>query len=145
MLSSALQTWGTFLRITVCTSPTVLEAEVLVWDGSCQDDHTQLKIVQGTMDAVKYRDDSLDPIVLYFLQQPNVDHVFQNDNTRCHVARHCQDFLNRNHIRVLPLYIYVMNSVDVFATVQIHRKHYRSCVTRLCTRGTTSHKPVSND
>jgi hypothetical protein len=64
--------------------------------------HTQLKIVQGTMNAVKYRDDSLDPIVLYFLQQPNVDHVFQHDNTRCHVARVCQDFLNQNHIRVLP-------------------------------------------
>ena len=30
------------------------------------------------------------------------DHVFQHDNARCHVARVCQDFLNQNHIRVLP-------------------------------------------
>ena len=38
-----------------------------------------------------------------------------------------------------------MNSVDVFATVKIHRKHYRSCATHLCTSGTTSLKPLSND
>jgi hypothetical protein len=43
------------------------------------------------------------------------------------------------------LNIYGMNPVDVFATVKIHRKHYRSCVTHLCTCGTTSHKPLSND
>jgi hypothetical protein len=36
-------------------------------------------------------------------------------------------------------------SVDVFATVKIHRKHYSSCVTHLCTSGTTYQKPLSND
>jgi hypothetical protein len=43
------------------------------------------------------------------------------------------------------LNIYGMNSVDVFATVKIHRKHYRNWVMHLCTSGTTSHKPLSND
>jgi hypothetical protein len=38
-----------------------------------------------------------------------------------------------------------MNSVDVFATVKIHRKHYRNWVMHLCTSGTTSHKPLSTD
>ena len=61
-----------------------------------------VKTVQGTLNAVKYRDDILDPIVLPFLQQRNFDHVFQHDNARCHMARVCQDFLNQNHIRVLP-------------------------------------------
>jgi hypothetical protein len=42
------------------------------------------------------------PIILPFLQQRNFEHVFQHDNERCHVARVCQDFLNQNHIRVLP-------------------------------------------
>jgi hypothetical protein len=42
------------------------------------------------------------------------------------------------------LNIYWMNSVDVFAAVKIHRKHYRSCVTYLCTSRTTSNKPLSN-
>ena len=41
---------------------------VMVWAGICHDGRTQLKIVQGTFNAVKYRDDILDPIVLPFLQ-----------------------------------------------------------------------------
>jgi hypothetical protein len=44
----------------------------------------------------------LDPIILSFLQQRNFDHGFQHDNGRCYLARVCQDFLNHNHIRVLP-------------------------------------------
>jgi transposase len=74
----------------------------MVWAGFCNDGRTQLKIVQGTLNAVKYRDDILDPIVLRFLQQRNFDHVFHHDNARYHLARVCQDFLNQNHIRVLP-------------------------------------------
>jgi hypothetical protein len=55
-------------------------------------------------------------------------------------------FLGRHYHRIChQLNIYGMNSVDVFATVQINRKHYGSCVTHLCTSGTTSHKPLSND
>jgi hypothetical protein len=126
---------------------------VMVWAGMCHDGRTQLKIVQGTLNVVQYRDDILDPIVLPFLQQRNFDHVFQHDNSKCHVVRVFHDFLNQNHISVLPwpalspdqLNIYGMNSVVVFATVKIHRKHYISCVTHLCTSGTTSHKPLSND
>ena len=75
---------------------------VMVWAGICHGGCIQLIIVQGTLNAVKYRDDILDPIVLPFLQQRNFDHVFQHDNARYHVARVCQDFLNQNHfIRVL--------------------------------------------
>jgi hypothetical protein len=98
------------------------------------------------------------PIVLSFLQQRNFDHIFQHDNARCHVALVCQDFLNQNHICVLPwpalsldlspiehLWDELCSTVDVFATVKIHRKHYRSCVTHLCTSVTTSHTPLSND
>ena len=45
---------------------------VMVWAGICHDGRTQLKIVQGTLIAVKYRDDILDPIALLpFLQQRN--------------------------------------------------------------------------
>ena len=55
----------------------------MVWAGICHDGRTQLKIDQGTLNTVKYRDDSLDPIVLPFLQQRNFDHVLQHDNARC--------------------------------------------------------------
>ena len=55
-------------------------------------------------------------------------------------------FLGRHYHRIFhQLNIYGINSVDMFATVKIHRKHYRSCVTHLCTSETTSHKPLSND
>jgi hypothetical protein len=37
---------------------------VIVWDGICHDGRTQLKIVQATLNAVKYRDDLLNPIIL---------------------------------------------------------------------------------
>jgi hypothetical protein len=97
---------------------------VMVWDLICHDGR---KIVQGTLNAVKYKYDSLDHIVIPFLQQRNFDHVFQHDNLRYHVAHDCQDFLNQNHIvfflgrhyhRIChQLNIYWMNSVDdVFAT-----------------------------
>ena len=74
---------------------------VMVWAGICHDGRTQLKIDQGTLNTVKYRDEILDPIVLPFLQQRNSDDVFRHDNARCHVARVCQVSLNQNHIRVL--------------------------------------------
>jgi hypothetical protein len=55
-------------------------------------------------------------------------------------------FLGRHYHRIChQLNIYGMNSVDVFTTVKIHLKHYRSYVTYLWTSGTTSHKPFSND
>jgi hypothetical protein len=41
---------------------------VMIWAVIFHDGRTQLKIVQGTFNAVKYRDDILDPIVLPFLQ-----------------------------------------------------------------------------
>ena len=74
----------------------------MVWGGICHDGHTHLKIVQGTLNVVKYKDDNLGPIVRPFLQQRTFDHVFQHDNARFHVTRVCQDFLKQNHIRVLP-------------------------------------------
>jgi hypothetical protein len=73
----------------------------MLWGGISHDVRTQLQIGQRTLNAVKY--DSLDPIVLPFLQQRNCDHVFEPDNARCHLARGCQDYLNQNHIHVLPL------------------------------------------
>ena len=76
---------------------------VMVWAGICHYGRTQLKFVQGTLIAVKYRDDILDLIALLpSLQQRNFEHLFQHDNARCHVARVCRDILNHNHICVLP-------------------------------------------
>jgi hypothetical protein len=42
----------------------------VLWSGICHDGRTHLKIVQGTLNAVKYRDDILDPIVLPYRVHP---------------------------------------------------------------------------
>jgi hypothetical protein len=151
MLSCVRRHGERFTDDCVCESDRFGAGSVMVCAGICHDGRIQLKIVQGTLNAVKYRYNILDLIVLSFLLQRNFDHVFQHDNAICHVACVCQDFLNQNQIRVPPwpalapichqLNIYVINSVDVFITVKIHR----SCVTHLCTSGTTSHKPLFND
>ena len=84
---------GNVLRTTVCTSPPVFGGEsVMILAGICHDGRTQFKIVQEILNAVKYRDEILDPILLPFLQQGNFNHVFQHDNARCHVALVCQAF-----------------------------------------------------
>jgi hypothetical protein len=55
-------------------------------------------------------------------------------------------FLGRHYYRIChQLNNYGMNSLYVFATVKIYRKHYLSCVTHLCTSETTSHKPLCTD
>ena len=94
--------------------------------GGGSDGRIKFKIVQETLNAVKYRDGILDHIVLPLLQHRNFDNVFQRDNAGCHVARVYQDFLNQNYISVLPwrhyyrichqLNNYGMNSLYVFAT-----------------------------
>ena len=70
----------------------------MVWAGICHDGQN----CSRNIECVKYREDIRDPIVLYFLQQQNFDHVFHHDNARYHLARVCQDLLNQNHIRVVP-------------------------------------------
>ena len=61
----------------------------IAWAEICHGGRTQLKIVQGTLNAVKYIGDILDPIVLPILQQRKFDHVFQHRNARCHVTCIC--------------------------------------------------------
>lgn len=75
---------------------------VMVWGGICHNGRTELKIIDGNLNAVKYRDEILDGIVHPFIRQHGYNHVFQHDNARCHVARICVDYLEQNHLRVLP-------------------------------------------
>jgi hypothetical protein len=111
---------------------------VIFWAGIGHDCRTQLKIVQGTLNAVNYRDDIPDPIVLPFLQQRNFDHFFTHDNARCHVARICPDFLNQNHIRILPWPALpsdlspIEHLWDELGRRVCHRKHSTETLQELC-------------
>ena len=73
----------------------------MVWGGICHTGRTELKVIDGTLNAVRYRDDILARIVLPFIRNNGFHHTFQEDNARCHVARICKEFLERNNIRVL--------------------------------------------
>ena len=77
-LSCAPQAWGELYR------PVSVRVR-LFWSrryyglgcaGICHDRRAQLKIVQGSLNAVKYKDDIIDPIGLPFLQQRNVSTSF---------------------------------------------------------------------
>ena len=70
--------------------------------------------------------------VNFFVSSIDLNDYLENDRSHSYLR-----FL-------LVTMMYGMNSVDVFATLKIHWTHYMSCVTHLCTSG-TSHRPLSND
>jgi hypothetical protein len=75
---------------------------VMVWGGISHVGKTNLKIVDGNLNGIRYRDEILAPIVLPFIRTHLLNHVFQQDNARCHISRVAMNFLNDNHIRTLP-------------------------------------------
>jgi hypothetical protein len=79
-------------------------AEVASWnrDGRSHVERTDLKVIDGNLNAARYRDEIIAPIVLPFLRMHRFSHVFQHDNARSHVARVSMDFPNDNHIHTLP-------------------------------------------
>lgn len=74
---------------------------VMVWGGVSHNRCAELKIVAGILNAVRYRDEILQSVVLPLCRRHNFNHVFQQDNACCHVAQLTMDFLNFHHIRVL--------------------------------------------
>jgi hypothetical protein len=95
---------------------------------------------------MKYWDGILVPIVLPFLQQRKFDHVFQHA-WQCKMSRgSCLARLYEPETHPYSSLIgSITESVDLFANVKIHRKNYRTFVTYLCTSGTTSRIPLSNE
>ena len=50
----------------------------MIWGGISHVERTDLKVIDGNLNAAHYRDEILAPIVLPFLRR----HVFQQDNAR---------------------------------------------------------------
>lgn len=74
---------------------------VMVWGGFTFHHRTALHICRGRVNAVAYRDDVLQPIVVpMFRAHPQLQH-FQQDNARPHTARFSMDYLAANNINVL--------------------------------------------
>lgn len=64
---------------------------LMVWGGICHAHWTQLQIIHGNPNPVRYRDEILGPIVAPFVHQHNI--TFQHTNTWPHVVRLCTQFL----------------------------------------------------
>ena len=72
----------------------------MVWDGISHRARTDLVTVHGNLNAMRYCNKIVQPALLTFLRQEHTT-SFQDDNARCHVARHTMDFLQANNVIVL--------------------------------------------
>uniref|UniRef100_A0A3B3HNF9 Tc1-like transposase DDE domain-containing protein n=1 Tax=Oryzias latipes TaxID=8090 RepID=A0A3B3HNF9_ORYLA len=72
---------------------------VMVWAGICDGRRTQVHFIDGILNAQRYRDEILGPIVVPYIQQHHL--MLQHDNPRPHVARICTQFLEAENIPVL--------------------------------------------
>ncbi len=60
---------------------------VMVWAGVCYGQRTQVLFIDGILNAQRYRDKILKPIVLPFIHDHHL--MLQHDNAQPHVARIC--------------------------------------------------------
>lgn len=72
-----------------------------VWGGISSAGKTLLHVIRGRVNAVNYRDDILQPIVVPFMHANGLRH-FQHDNARPHTARLSTDFLRQQQFNVMP-------------------------------------------
>ncbi len=64
-------------------------AGVMVWVGVCYGQRTQVHFIDGILNAQRYRDEILRPIVLPFFHEYHL--VLQHENARPHVAHLCNN------------------------------------------------------
>ena len=73
---------------------------VMIWGGISFNRKTDLRKVRGNLIAVRYCADIITPVIVPYIANRNAD-VLQQDNARCHTARHAQNVLAANHINTL--------------------------------------------
>ncbi len=85
---------------------------VMVWAGVCYGQRTQVHFIDGILNAQRYRDEILRPIVVPFIHDHHL--MLQHDNARLHVARICIQFLEAENIPVLawPAYSPDMTPIE---------------------------------
>ncbi len=72
---------------------------VMVWTGVCYGQQTQVHFIDGILNAQRYRDEILRPIIVPFI--PDHHLMLQHDNAQPHVAKICTQFLEAENIPVL--------------------------------------------
>ena len=76
-------------------------ASVMVWGGMSWDHKTLLVCIDDTLTAQRYIDNTLQPVVLPFLQQHDDVTAFQQDNARPHSACISMEYLNNVNASIL--------------------------------------------
>uniref|UniRef100_A0A8C7K8B0 Transposase n=1 Tax=Oncorhynchus kisutch TaxID=8019 RepID=A0A8C7K8B0_ONCKI len=74
---------------------------VMVWGGVSQHHRTELVVIAGNLNAVRYRKEILPPHVVPFLQAHS-DMTLQHDNATSHTAHSVRDFLQDRNVSALP-------------------------------------------
>ncbi len=70
--------------------------------GICLDGRTDLVVIDGgTLTAVRYRDEVVEPVVRPFAGALGQDFVLMHDNARSHTARVVQAYLEQEGIDVM--------------------------------------------
>ncbi len=77
---------------------------VMVWAGLCYGQRTQMHFTEGILNAQRYRDEILRPIVVPFIHNHHL--MLQHDNARPHVGRISTQFIEAENIPVLALPAY---------------------------------------
>uniref|UniRef100_A0A674EU20 Tetratricopeptide repeat, ankyrin repeat and coiled-coil containing 1 n=1 Tax=Salmo trutta TaxID=8032 RepID=A0A674EU20_SALTR len=73
----------------------------MVWGGVSQHHRTELVVIAGNLNAVRYREDILLPHVVHVLHS-HPDMTLQHDNATSHTAHSVRDFLKDWNVSVLP-------------------------------------------
>jgi hypothetical protein len=112
-----------------------------VWAGISYGQQTQLHFIDGHLNAQRYREEILRPIVTPFICLHHL--MFQHDNTQPHVAWICSQFMKDENAPVLPRSAYTpdmclfgMLWIDIPTNIQQLR-------TAIIEEGTTFHSTQS--
>ncbi len=84
---------------------------VMIWAGVCYGQRIQVHFTDGILNAPRYRDEILRPIVVPFIHDHHL--MLQHDNARPHVARICSQFLEAENIPVLAWPAYSLDTSPI--------------------------------
>ncbi len=124
-----------------------------LWYGqACYGQRTQVHFIDGILNAQRYRDEILRPIVVPFIHDHHL--MLQHDNARPHVARICTQFLEAENIPVFlhgqhthrtchPLSMFGMLWIGVYDSVFQFLPISSSFAQPLKRSGPTFHRPQS--
>ena len=73
---------------------------VMIWGGISYAGKTDLITTHGNLNAVRYCNQIVVPGIVPYIQNGNAD-VLQQDNARCHIARHTRNVLAAHNINTL--------------------------------------------